>query len=99
MPCVVRSATAWGNAGTRSPPDGRQFRGRGHGVTFARLQPLFIYQANGGSVETLGLLVVIALALLIFGVVGGIAISKFLFFLLLVAGIIFLIGLFTRSTA
>jgi hypothetical protein len=47
----------------------------------------------------LGLLVVIALALLIFGVVGGIAISKFLFFLLLVAGIIFLIGLFTRSTA
>jgi hypothetical protein len=47
----------------------------------------------------LGLLLVIALALLIFGVVGGIAISKFLFFLLLVAGIIFLIGLFTRSTA
>jgi hypothetical protein len=47
----------------------------------------------------LGLLLVIALALLIFGVVGGIAISKFLFFLLLIAGIIFLIGLFTRSTA
>jgi hypothetical protein len=47
----------------------------------------------------LGLLLVVALALLIFGVVGGIAISKFLFFLLLVAGIIFLIGLFTRRTA
>jgi hypothetical protein len=47
----------------------------------------------------LGLLLVIALALLTFGVIGGIAISKFLFFLLLVAGIIFLIGLFTRSTA
>jgi hypothetical protein len=45
----------------------------------------------------LGLLIVIALALLIFGVVGGIAISKFLFFLLLVAGVIFLIGLFTRT--
>ena len=47
----------------------------------------------------LGLLIVIALALLLFGIVGGIAISKFLFLLLLVAGVIFLIGLFTRSTA
>ena len=47
----------------------------------------------------LGLLIIIALALLVFGIVGGIAISKFLFFLLLIAGIIFLIGLFTRSTA
>ena len=45
----------------------------------------------------LGLLIVIALALLLFGIVGGIAISKFLFFLLLVAGVIFLIGLFTRT--
>jgi hypothetical protein len=47
----------------------------------------------------LGLLIIIALALLLFGVIGGIAISKFLFFLLLVAAVIFLIGLFTRSTA
>lgn len=47
----------------------------------------------------LGLLIVIALALLLFGVIGGIAISKFLFLLLLVAGVIFLIGLFTRRTA
>ena len=45
----------------------------------------------------LGLLIVVALALLLFGIVGGIAISKFLFFLLLVAGVIFLIGLFTRT--
>ena len=45
----------------------------------------------------LGLLIVIALALLLFGVIGGIAISKFLFFLLLVAAVIFLIGLFTRT--
>jgi hypothetical protein len=45
----------------------------------------------------LGLLLVIALILLLFGVVGGIAISKFLFLLLLVAGVVFLIGLFTRS--
>ena len=47
----------------------------------------------------LGLLIVIALALLLFGIIGGIAISKFLFLLLLVAAVIFLIGLFTRSTA
>jgi hypothetical protein len=47
----------------------------------------------------LGLLIIIALALLLFGIVGGIAISKFLFLLLLVAAVIFLIGLFTRSTA
>ena len=47
----------------------------------------------------LGLLIVIALALLLFGIVGGIAVSKFLFLLLLVAAVIFLIGLFTRSTA
>jgi hypothetical protein len=47
----------------------------------------------------LGLLIIIALALLLFGVIGGIAISKFLFFLLLVAAVIFLIGLFTRRTA
>jgi hypothetical protein len=45
----------------------------------------------------LGLLLIIALAVLLFGVIGGIAISKFLFFLLLVAGVIFLIGLFTRT--
>ena len=45
----------------------------------------------------LALLIIIALALLLFGIVGGIAISKFLFVLLLVAGVIFLIGLFTRT--
>jgi hypothetical protein len=45
----------------------------------------------------LGLLLVIALAVLLFGIIGGIAISKFLFFLLLVAGVIFLIGLLTRT--
>jgi hypothetical protein len=45
----------------------------------------------------LGLLMVIALLLLLFGVIGGIAISKFLFFVLIVAGIVFLLGLFTRT--
>jgi hypothetical protein len=47
----------------------------------------------------LGVLLVIAVALLLFGIIGGVAISKFLFFLLLVAGVIFLIGLLTRRTA
>jgi hypothetical protein len=45
----------------------------------------------------LGLLMVIALLLLLFGVIGGIAISKFLFFVLIVAAIVFLLGLFTRT--
>ena len=45
----------------------------------------------------LGTLMVIALLVLLFAVIGGFAISKFLFFLLLVAGVIFLIGLFTRT--
>lgn len=45
----------------------------------------------------LSLLMVIALLLLLFGVIGGIAISKFLFFVLIVAAIVFLLGLFTRT--
>ena len=40
----------------------------------------------------LGMLLVIALLLLLFGVIGGIAISKFLFFILIVALVVFLIG-------
>jgi hypothetical protein len=54
-------------------------------------------QRTKKGVQMLALLLVIALILLLFGVVGGIAISKFLFFLLLVAGVVFLIGLFTRT--
>jgi hypothetical protein len=49
------------------------------------------------GVEMLSMLLVIALLLLLFGVIGGIAISKFLFFLLIVAGVLFLIGFFTRT--
>jgi hypothetical protein len=40
----------------------------------------------------LGLLMVIALLLLLFGVIGGLAISKFLFFVLIVAAIVALFG-------
>jgi hypothetical protein len=54
---------------------------------------------RGKGFQMLGLLLVIAIALLLFGVIGGIAVSKFLFLLLVVAGVIFLIGLLTRSTA
>jgi hypothetical protein len=35
--------------------------------------------------------------LLLFGVVGGIAITKFLFFVLIAAALLALIGLFTRT--
>ena len=47
----------------------------------------------------LGLLLVIALVLLLFGVVGGIAISKFLFLILIVAAIVALFGFMSGRTA
>ncbi len=46
----------------------------------------------------LGLLMVIALLLLLFGVIGGIAISKFLFFVLIVAAIVALFGFMSGRT-
>jgi hypothetical protein len=39
----------------------------------------------------------LAALLLLFAIVGGVAISKFLFFVLIVAGILALIGLFNRT--
>jgi hypothetical protein len=45
-----------------------------------------------GSPGMLGLLLVIALLLLLFGVIGGIAISKFLFLILIIAAVIALFG-------
>jgi hypothetical protein len=47
----------------------------------------------------LGLLMVIALLLLLFGVIGGIAISKFLFFILIIAAIVALFGFLSGRTA
>jgi hypothetical protein len=47
----------------------------------------------------MGILLLIALLLLIFAVIGGFAISKFLFLILIVALIVGAIGFFTRSTA
>lgn len=43
-------------------------------------------------------LLLIALLLLAFGVIGGIAITKFLFFLLIVALVIAAIGFFARRS-
>ncbi|HET8786633.1 MAG TPA: hypothetical protein VFM38_13425 [Candidatus Limnocylindrales bacterium] len=43
------------------------------------------------------LLWILVALLLLFAIVGGVAISKFLFFVLIVAGILALIGLFTRT--
>ena len=40
----------------------------------------------------LSALIVIALLLLLFGIIGGIAISKFLFFVLILAAIVFVAG-------
>jgi hypothetical protein len=40
---------------------------------------------------------VLVALLLLFAIVGGVAISKFLFFVLIVAAILALIGLFTRT--
>jgi multisubunit Na+/H+ antiporter MnhF subunit len=39
----------------------------------------------------------IALVLLLFGVIGGVAISKFLFLVLIVAALLALIGFFART--
>jgi hypothetical protein len=47
----------------------------------------------------LGLLIVIALALLLFGIIGGIAISKFLFFVLILAAVVFLVGALAGRSA
>jgi hypothetical protein len=47
----------------------------------------------------LGALMVIALLILLFGVIGGIAISKFLFFLLIVAAVVFLFGALAGRSA
>jgi hypothetical protein len=47
----------------------------------------------------LGTLLLIALILLLFGVVGGIAISKFLFFILIIAAVVFLFGVLSGRSA
>jgi hypothetical protein len=47
----------------------------------------------------LGTLMVIALLLLLFGVVGGIAISKFLFLILIVAAVVALFGVLSGRSA
>jgi multisubunit Na+/H+ antiporter MnhF subunit len=44
-----------------------------------------------------GLLLAIALILLLFGVVGGVAISKFLFLVLIVAAVLALVGFMSRT--
>lgn len=47
----------------------------------------------------LGILLLIALFLLLFGVVGGLAISKFLFFLLIVAVVVAFFGVLSGRSA
>jgi hypothetical protein len=45
----------------------------------------------------MGLLLALIIVLVLFGVIGGVAISKFLFFVLIVAALLALIGFFTRT--
>jgi hypothetical protein len=45
----------------------------------------------------MALLLIVALILLLFGIIGGVAISKFLFLILIVAAVIALIGFFART--
>jgi hypothetical protein len=47
----------------------------------------------------IGTLLLIALLLLLFGVIGGIAISKFLFLILIVAAVVGLFGVLSGRTA
>jgi hypothetical protein len=51
------------------------------------------------EVPMVGTLLVIALLLLLFGVIGGIAISKFLFLILIVAAVVGLFSLLSGRTA
>jgi hypothetical protein len=44
-----------------------------------------------------GLLVALALILLLFAIIGGIAISKFLFLLLIAVAVLALVGFFART--
>ena len=46
----------------------------------------------------MALLLALIVLLVLFGVIGGLAITKFLFFVLIVAALLALIGLFTRRT-
>jgi hypothetical protein len=45
----------------------------------------------------MALLLIVALILLLFGIIGGVTISKFLFLILIVAAVIALIGFFART--
>ena len=47
----------------------------------------------------LGILLLIALFLLLFGVVGGLAVSKFLFLLLIIAAVVALFGVLSGRSA
>jgi hypothetical protein len=58
-----------------------------------------VQAANGRESQMLGTLLVIALLLLLFGVIGGIAISKFLFLVLIVAAVVALFAALSGRSA
>jgi hypothetical protein len=55
-----------------------------------------VFHGNGKEGDVALLLAFIVL-LVLFGVIGGLAITKFLFFVLIVAALLALIGFFTRT--
>jgi hypothetical protein len=63
---------------------------RGSG-SVQRIRPVYLKEV------TVVLLWVLVALLLLFAIVGGVAVSKFLFFVLIVAGILALFGVFTRT--
>jgi hypothetical protein len=60
---------------------------------------LYLEATDERMSRMLGTLLLIALLLLLFGVVGGIAISKFLFLVLIVAAVVALFGVLSGRTA
>ena len=53
---------------------------------------------NSGKEGKKALLLALIILLVLFGVIGGLAITKFLFFVLIAAALLALIGVFTRGT-
>jgi archaellum biogenesis protein FlaJ (TadC family) len=54
---------------------------------------------NSRKEERMSLLLALVILLVLFGVIGGLAITKFLFFVLIAAALLALIGFFARGTA
>jgi hypothetical protein len=59
--------------------------------------PNSVWPGQSSERKTVSVLLFLALILLLFGIVGGLAITKFLFFVLIVAALLGAIGFFSRT--